>query len=509
VGHHASLQDFLSAVVEDFVVLLKALVVIAVLFFGSRAFHAGSMHRHARKAAKAKTEKLEIQNNLLLEQVNATKKLVTLLEGTVERGSNVKVAGIEVSNWRSNLHTLHGAGGVVDATPIAPPVTEVRQIEGPTIKLAQDCPIPANDVLSGRKLIVGMSGSGKSNTVGTYSEELGKLEVPLLLADTENEYQPLCNPLWLPSGMKAGKTGAHVVLADNAYQFGRYILQEMKQVIFNLQSYEEMEEAALVMIGIIAGMRDWEEERENEQRIPSELILEEAVTWLPQNIKESPLYGTATLNALQGTFFNDMVRKGRKRGLGITVICQKVAEIDKRALQCDAKILHSQNEGPDLAVYEKMGISREETLSLQRGDAYLYSSHASKKLIHVRQRYSPHGGNTPGLEQLQRYQQRRNRVETEAETWRNPEISDGVRNHFEEPTEPFRNISDFRKPITNTPKREGREIPTELRNQVAQLYRDGTGRVKISEQLHLSDDQYWQLRDICNAVDREREAGGA
>jgi hypothetical protein len=175
-----------------------------------------------------------------------------------------------------------------------------------------------------------------------------------------------------------------------------------------------------------------------EVRIPSKFILEEAVSWLPQNLKESPFYGSETLTRLQGVFFNDMVRKGRKLGLEIMVVCQKIAEIDKRALQSDAKILHYQSERPDLELYAKMGIPQGETLSLQPGDAFLFSSSVSKKRVHVRKRHSPHGANTPGLENLQRYQRTRNLVESDAETWRNSAISAHTRNTFDEPLEPFR-----------------------------------------------------------------------
>lgn len=378
-----------------------------------------------------------------------------------------------------------------------------KQIGAPpvdAIHLTDDYAVPADDLLSGRKLIVGLSGSGKSNTVGAYCEELGRLEAPLVLADTENEYEPLCNPRWFPRGELVD---ARLVTSDNAYQFGGYVLQDLKQIVLNLQSYE-MEEAALVMIGIIQGMRDWQEERD--VRIPSEFILEEAVTWLPQNIKESPLYGSQVLNSLQGTFFNDMVRKGRKRGLGLTVVCQKIAEIDKRALQADAKILHYQNEGPDLERYEKMGIAKEETLSLQKGDAFLYTSHVSKRRVHIRKRYSEHGANTPGLDNLHRYQRTRNLPENaserDSEPWRTSEPSNVVRLQFGAPLEPVRESSDGPQ---NTAKSAQRDIPPELRTEIITRYRGGDGRKKIQSELHIAGDQFWQLREICDAVDRERE----
>jgi hypothetical protein len=420
----------------------------------------------------------------------------------MERGYNTKIVNARTGDVIELISPYTGKAQIAlpetKVEEIAPPV--FQQIAAPSadaFHISEEYEVPADDFLSGRKLIVGLSGTGKSNSIGTYGEELGRLRVPFLIADTENEYQPLCDARYLHNGLLAGAQNVNV---DTSYQFGRYVLEARLQVILNLQSYDKMEEAAKVMIGIVSGMRDWQEERDNENRIPCDFILEEAVTWLPQNIKESPLYGTDELNMLQGTFFNDMVRKGRKRGLGLTLVCQKIAEIDKRALQTDGKILHYQNEGPDLACYEKMGIAREETLSLQKGDAFLFTSRVSKKRVHIRRRSSPHGANTPGLENLRRQENEVRSFGNIPETpWRNPEISDTNYTSFGVPTERIRNISDFPSPGAKTPQRG---IPDETRNEIIELYKNGVNRTQIQERLRIAGDQYWQLRDICDQVDR-------
>jgi hypothetical protein len=384
------------------------------------------------------------------------------------------------------------------------PITESMQI-------SESYRVPANDFLSGRKLIVGTSGSGKSNSIGVYGEELGRLKVPFVLADTEDEYQPLLD--WLSDGLLVGKTGRTPVSVENATQFGRYVLDNMKQVILNLQSYE-MEEAAKVMTGIIAGMRAWQEERSNELRIPSDFILEEAVTWLPQQVNESPIKfkDPETFAMLQNTFFNDMVRKGRKRGLGITLVCQKIAELDNRAMQSDGRLLHRQTEEADLERYRKMGISNEETLSLQNGEAFLYTGRVSKKRLQVRKRHSPHGANTPGLEQLRRHQLNSRNT---SETWGNfPEISGNQTNggeHFDQPVEGFQNISAFRpasQNAQNSPQRVGSEIPEMIRKEIAERYADGMQRTKIRDDLQLNGDQYWMVRVVCDEIDQRRRAAG-
>jgi hypothetical protein len=380
-----------------------------------------------------------------------------------------------------------------------------------SINLSQDYLVPADDFLSGRKLIVGVSGSGKSNSIGTYGEELGRLEVPFVLADTEDEYRPLCDPRWLRNGILAGATGMYSVSVDNAEQFGHYVLDNLLQVILNLQSYE-MVEAAQVMIGIIKGMREWQEELPNEKRIPSDFIFEEAVTWLPQYVNESPLKSQdpQTLAALQNTFFNDMVRKGRKRGLGITLVCQKIAELDNRAMQSDGRLLHRQTEEADLERYRKMGITREESLSLQNGEAFLFTGRVSKKRIQVRRRHSPHGANTPGLEQLRHHQIARNATKGEPEIWgifdENTEKQTGGLNSFGQPIEPIDNISKFHRTEISVQKSPEREVPEMLRTEILQRYADGMKRTAIRDDLQINGDQYWMVREVCDEYDRQRQA---
>jgi len=374
-------------------------------------------------------------------------------------------------------------------------VDERPKIEGPKedyLNISEDYKPHADEFLSARKLIVGTSGSGKSNSTGTACEELGRLNVPMILADTENEYEPLCDPRWLPHGVLADR---RMVGVENAADFGRYVLEQNLQVILNLQSYG-LEEGALVMVNLIAGLRGWQEARANERRIPFEFLLEEATTWLPQNVKESPLYGTEAMNELQNAFFNDMVRKGRKRGLGLTVICQKIAEIDKRALQCEVKLLHRQTELIDLEKYAKMGITNEETLNLQNGEGYFFSSKVSKMLVQVRRRHSPHGANTPGLSELKRHQQGTRNFDERSENF-------GVeRNSFVQAVEPFRgNISEFRKPVNNG----SNQIPETTKDAILGLYRSGTKRTDIQGQLDLNGDEYWMVKAVCDEYDRVRE----
>lgn len=350
-----------------------------------------AVDNHMENKRDRAAQRSVIYNQAEALQLNAGRGFNTEVEGAL---TTIRVIN-PVSLASASKETNNYYGDIGDGEEDVPQI-EAPRAEDEYLNISEDYQPHADEFLSGRKLIAGISGSGKSNTVATICEEYGRLGVPMILADTENEYQALGNNLYLPNYMLADRS--HVT-KDNAEQFGHYILENHKQVILDLTDYDR-EEAAWVMVNIIKGMKDWEEKFANELRIPCEFMLEEAPTWLPQNVGESPLKGTTVWQPLQDAFFNNLVRKGRKRGLGITVICQRVAEIDKRALQSNAKILHRQTDINDLKKYREMGVSDAETTSLGDGEAYFFSSRVSKMLIQMRERYSPHGANTPGLKAL-------------------------------------------------------------------------------------------------------------
>ena len=283
------------------------------------------------------------------------------------------------------------------------------------LNLAKDLRPHPDEMLSGRSSIFGVPGSGKSNTVAVICEELGVKEVPCLLADTEDEYASLVDDArtWLPRGYLAGSPHvlleatqplSHFIPVDqaHAFAFGQAILDQGFQIVLNLASYSHAEEAALVMIEMIRGMQAWEMAQPVEERVSCMFILDEAATWLPQKVEESIL-SPETLTILQSTIFNDIVRKGRKRGIGFILATQRIAEVDKRALQSSWRFLHQQTEDIDLRRYKSIlsSLEKETVLNFEPGECIVVSPTGTNH-THIRMRYSPHGAPTPGLESITR-----------------------------------------------------------------------------------------------------------
>src|SRR5579875_2797395 len=245
----------------------------------------------------------------------------------------------------------------------------------------------ADQLLSGRKVILGVSGSGKTNTINVYCEELGKLEPApaILFFDTDDENRALCNRKYLPNPAWVDKSRG--LTPENAFAMAQGILQKRYQCVINLQSYDD-EEAAWIMINMVRGVRAWQEARE--VRVPCEIVLDEASVWLPQNPRESLLSNVliddpdageehgeksrkiSLLTLVQRTFFT-VARRGRRRGIGLTLAAQRIAEIDKRALQGSWMFLMRQTQPADWREYAKFGISPEEAMGLLDGEAFVFA----------------------------------------------------------------------------------------------------------------------------------------
>ncbi len=286
------------------------------------------------------------------------------------------------------------------------------------LRLGRDLHPHASQILSKRVGMFGIPGSGKTNGLTVFCEELGRFKnigVPFVLADTEGEYYDICSRRYL---MRPYYAHAGNINAGNALRFGWAVLEKGLQVVLDLQSYESDDEAALVMIDIIAGMRAWAEKREdgeareNGERATCMFILDEAAIWLPQRQEESTLSkekhedGFTLLARLQQAFFGTVVRRGRKRGIGFLFATQRPADLDKRCISCDWLMLFRQTFPNDLDKYAQLGVPKDAAQALAPGEAFVIDPHGTRTVYQFRKRYSPDNSETPGLLSLQKHAQR-------------------------------------------------------------------------------------------------------
>lgn len=252
-------------------------------------------------------------------------------------------------------------------------------------------PLKVEDFLGQSVAVLGIKGSGKSNTAAVLAEELLATNVPLCIVDVAGEYAGLKEKFEIFSvgcslqpdtldaklsperaaaaAKRSYERGVPVILDVSGYsrQVREIFLQEYMTTIWNL---------ALTL------------------RYPYVLFLEEAHNYIPQS-GQTPL--TAVLT--------DFACEGRKRGLGIISIGQRSARIDKNVLaQADILFLHRVRHPADMSVYYDL-IPRERkkvqdmVARCKVGDAVvLFGEEVQRHTIRLR--HTPHWGYTPSLADL-------------------------------------------------------------------------------------------------------------
>jgi hypothetical protein len=298
-----------------------------------------------------------------------------------------------------------------DAAPLQETaVLPDRIIEEHPLILSEHYQPSITSFLGATVAIIGMRRSGKSNLLAVLAEELATYGLPFVLFDTEAEYSELVSQKYLQRPILAGSEGTppeghltHYVLLDTegAYAFGQAVMQSGLQVVVDLRSYDD-EQAALIMSEIIDGIENWQQARPNSARVPMTVLLDESQKWFPQS-KEDKVISAETQVILDQAFYGTVVARGGKRGFGLVVAAQRYSQLNKKLLQSQHKFLFFQNEEIDIARYAKLGIPAEGTASLVQGECYCFGPSVIGMRVMMRVRRSPHGGHTPGLDNLNQH----------------------------------------------------------------------------------------------------------
>src|SRR6266704_2374182 len=231
--------------------------------------------------------------------------------------------------------------------------------------------------------VLGITGSGKTNTAAVLIEELLTQGLPMTIVDIEGEYWGLKQSYDL---LIAGRS-EHAELEigpENAAHLANISVQRGISVILDLSDYTQDEQydflvAYFQSLWDVAG----------KERKPYQIILEEAHEWVPQGAR-TPLKQLLTRIAL----------RGRKRGLGIILMSQRSAKVEEDVLtQVPLLFLHKVVHPTDLRVYKDLiplpATQVEDMVRrLHPGEAIIVYNHEAN-IIQIRLRYTFHAGSTP------------------------------------------------------------------------------------------------------------------
>lgn len=256
------------------------------------------------------------------------------------------------------------------------------------LHLGPELELPVDDVVGQCVAVLGIRGSGKSNTAGVILEELLSIRFPLTVVDIDGEYFGLREKYEL---LVAGGEGGDVALERaTAGEIARLSLKESLPVILDVSGLLTDEREALLLdyltsLWTVAGTL----------RAPYMIAIEECHEFIPQGTR-TPLKEVVARIAL----------RGRKRGLGAIIVSQRSAKVEKDVLtQAGLLFLHRVVHEADMRVYEELipwrrVETKEAVASLGVGECILISQSTPRK-VRIRERHTFHGGYTPTFVPLQ------------------------------------------------------------------------------------------------------------
>jgi len=251
------------------------------------------------------------------------------------------------------------------------------------LNLGPDLAVAVEEVVGQCVAILGIRGSGKSNTAGVIFEELLAARYPMSLVDMDGEYFGLKEKYEV---LVVGG-GEHADVELNMATVGEVAdlsLREGVPVILDVSDMLGGERESVVFeyltrLWTLAGRL----------RSPYMIGIEECHEFIPQGVR---------------TRMKDVIARialrGRKRGLGAVIISQRSAKVEKDVLtQAGMLFLHRVVHEADMRVYSELlpwrkTEAKEVVTQLGVGECIFMAGSAARK-VKIRVRETFHGGYTP------------------------------------------------------------------------------------------------------------------
>lgn len=247
--------------------------------------------------------------------------------------------------------------------------------------------VSPNDFTAQRIAVLGISGSGKTNTVAVLVEELLP-HLPVTIVDIEGEYYGLKEKYNLLIAGRSERAEVPLLL-ENAAALAEISIRRGISIILDLSEYdpEEMKDILLAYFEHLWKLC-------TSLKTPYYIVVEEAHEFVSQGAG-TPLKKTLTRFAL----------RGRKQGVGIILASQRSAKVDKDLLtQANILFLHNVVHPVDLGVYKDLvplpaKEVEQRVRELEPGSAFVVWGKRIETLS-IRRRHTFHAGVTPALGQV-------------------------------------------------------------------------------------------------------------
>lgn len=254
--------------------------------------------------------------------------------------------------------------------------------------------------------VVAMRGQGKTYLGLVIAEEMRKAGLPVVVVD----------PIGVCWGLRSNATGKGdgldflVIGGDH----GDFPLEKeggklIADLVIDHRASVVLDLSHLRKGAAVRFMTDFAEQLYHKNREPIHLVVDEADAFAPQQLRGARADPEGNPARLLGAM-EDLVRRGRARGIGLTLITQRPAVLNKNVLTQVAGLFMLRLVGPqdldaverwvrasaDLSVWQEL---RRELVGLPKGVAYLWSPGfldiTDPQRVHVRRRETFDSSATP------------------------------------------------------------------------------------------------------------------
>lgn len=250
--------------------------------------------------------------------------------------------------------------------------------------------LPIVEVLTGRGVILGKSGSGKSNSASVVVEELLEEGFPTLIVDVDGEYFGLKEEYEILH-LGADEECDLQVGAEHAKKIAELTLEQNIPVILDVSGYLHEEEYRELIKEV--GRHLFAKEKKLKK--PFLMLVEEVHEFIPESGLDDA-----------GRMLVKIAKRGRKHGLGLCGISQRPADVKKDFItQCDWLVWHRLTWDNDTSVVRRVLGSEyaDKVQDLNDGEAFLMTDWNDEiRRIQFRRKHTFDAGATPGLEEIER-----------------------------------------------------------------------------------------------------------
>jgi hypothetical protein len=272
------------------------------------------------------------------------------------------------------------------------------------LRIAEDLRLPV-DAVTQTFALLAKRGAGKSNAAAVLAEELHAAGLPWIAVDPKGDYWGLRSSAdgtgpGLPVPIFGGLHGDLPLAPEAGSLIAGLVVEENLTCVLDVSEFAS--KAAQTRFLTDFAERLYRLHGKHPQ--PRHLILEEADDYLPQRVMRDQARCVGA--------WTRIVTKGRQRGLGITLVSQRSAVVNKDALTQTETLIALRTTAPqdrkailDWVDYHAVARELVDSLpSLADGEAWVSSPHwlGVMQRIHIRRRATFDSGATPKIGQHRR-----------------------------------------------------------------------------------------------------------